>query len=246
MSEIFITRRGRSDGGGNMYAVIGVEYPEWSTCTCTHTSTGKVLTAKDTSGRWLFSISEEGEWVVAVNNGTAEATKAVTVEKGKVYELKLSFWDGTLFENGNSYEAYTGGWAARAWKAENAWTAKSPTMTIETDGTMNIKQSGATISGVVEVLKDVDLTGWTSFNVEVSKVQSSGGMLSLAAVARDATLFWTNAAAKNESSNPITAKTYSVDISSVNGNYDLVVGLKTGISSQTGTTNIDISKIWLA
>lgn len=241
------TNTGGGISGGVKGAIIGVTYPEGASVSVTNGA--KTYTAKDTDGNTAFSV-EAGTWEVRATLGEESASKSVTVAEGDFTSVELNFWDGTLFENGNSYDAYTGGWAARAWKAENAWNASAPTMSIVSDGssddgTMNIKQTGATLSGVVEVLKDVDLTEWTSFNVEVSKVKSSGGLLSLAAVARDAALFWTNAAANSESSNPIATGILSVDISNVNGSHDLVVGLKTGISSQSGTTNIYISKIWL-
>ena len=239
--------------GVTVFGAIVVDFPAGSTCTCSNGTT--TYTAGSTGGNWVFTVPSAGTWTVTATKGTETNSKAVSITtQGQGIAITISFWDGTLFDNGNSYEAYTGGWSARAWKAENAWTADAPTIngnaSYMVDGMMLIQESGTTKSGVVETLQDVDLTDWNTFNVTVASnylySSGSGARFSLVAVPRTATLWWTNAAAKTESTSTIAAGTYSLDISAVSGSYDLVLGLKTGISSQSGNVRFNISKIWLA
>lgn len=74
MSESFICRRG---GVGTPFAVIGVTYPEGSTCTCSDGT--KTLTAKGTSGRAIFNIPYAATWTVSCTNGEDTASMAVPI-----------------------------------------------------------------------------------------------------------------------------------------------------------------------
>ena len=59
-------------GGSKIVASIVVAYPAGSTLTCTLGS--KVLTAKDTSGRWVFGLPSTGNWVVkAAKDGKSKS-----------------------------------------------------------------------------------------------------------------------------------------------------------------------------
>lgn len=62
-------------GGSKVVASITVTYPAGATCTCTLGS--KVLTAKDTSGKWVFGLPSTGNWVVKAVKGSQ--SKSVTV-----------------------------------------------------------------------------------------------------------------------------------------------------------------------
>lgn len=89
MNEVMILRR----GGGNPFAVIGVEYPEGSTCTCTGKN-GKVLTAKQSP--WIFNIPGEDKWTVKIakteNGKLVENEQTVVVDKrNQCYKLVMDF-----------------------------------------------------------------------------------------------------------------------------------------------------------
>jgi len=93
MGAGFIVRRG---GGGSskvidgQYAVIGVEYPSGSTCTCTKGSTS--LRAKGTNGAVAFNIPEAGDWVVAIVDGAKSKSQTVTISReGQVEKVKLAY-----------------------------------------------------------------------------------------------------------------------------------------------------------
>lgn len=64
-------------GGGTPYAIISVTYPSGSVCTCTKGST--VLTAEDTSGKFLFNIPESGTWIVNCTDGVYTVSENVNI-----------------------------------------------------------------------------------------------------------------------------------------------------------------------
>lgn len=85
-------------GGSKVVASIVVTYPAGSTCTCTLGS--KVLTAKDTSGKWVFGLPSIGDWVVNAVKGSQSASKAVSITaEGQVETVTLMF-ELLLFNNG--------------------------------------------------------------------------------------------------------------------------------------------------
>ena len=106
MGNCFITRRG--GGTSKVYAVIGVSYPEASTCTCTNGS--KTLKAKDTTGKALFVIPSAGTWTVKAVSGSKSTSKAVLITaEGQVETMELTF-ETILFDGGDN-TGVTGGWA---------------------------------------------------------------------------------------------------------------------------------------
>lgn len=85
-------------GGSKVVASIVVSYPVGSTLTCTLGS--KVLTAKDTSGKWVFGLPSTGNWVVKAVKGSQSASKAVSITaEGQVETVTLMF-ELLLFNNG--------------------------------------------------------------------------------------------------------------------------------------------------
>lgn len=96
-------------GSGPAFAAIGAIYPVGAVCTCSYN--GQTLTAKDTSGRALFLVPSAGQWLVKATNGGQEVEDTVSITtQGQVASVTLSYWDGTIFDNGNQYTDITGGW----------------------------------------------------------------------------------------------------------------------------------------
>ena len=87
------------------FAAIGVTYPEGSTCTCTNGT--KTLTAKSTSGQWVFAIPEAGTWTVTATNGTnnKSQSKKITTE-GQFETVQLNY-RRNLYTNGTENVAWT-------------------------------------------------------------------------------------------------------------------------------------------
>ena len=64
-------------GGSKVVASITVSYPAGSTLTCTLGS--KVLTAKDTSGKWVFGLPSIGNWVVKAVSGSKSKSQTISI-----------------------------------------------------------------------------------------------------------------------------------------------------------------------
>lgn len=98
MSKCFIEGMG---GGGStkLFAAIGVTYPEGSTVTCTNGA--KTLTAKTTTGQWLFAIPEAGTWTVTATDGTNSKSQSVSITtEGQLESVELSY-EHILFKAGS-------------------------------------------------------------------------------------------------------------------------------------------------
>ena len=98
-------------GGSKVVASIVVTYPAGSTCTCTLGS--RVLTAKDTSGKWVFGLPSTGNWVVKAVSGSKNKSKTVSITaEGQVKNVTLMF-EAILWEAGaDQNTSITGGFAA--------------------------------------------------------------------------------------------------------------------------------------
>ena len=93
MADAMIVRRG---GGGSSaaidgdYAVIGVEYPVGSSCSCIKGST--TLRAQGTGGAVAFNIPESGTWTASCTDGTKSRSKAVSISyAGQVEKVRLNY-----------------------------------------------------------------------------------------------------------------------------------------------------------
>lgn len=98
-------------GGSKVVASIVVTYPAGSTLTCTLGS--KVLTAKNTSGKWVFGLPSTGDWVVKAVNGSKSKSATVNITaEGQVKNVTLMF-EAILWEAGaDKNTSITGGFAA--------------------------------------------------------------------------------------------------------------------------------------
>lgn len=77
-------------GGSKVVASIVVTYPAGSTLTCTLGS--KVLTAKDTSGKWVFGLPSTGNWVVkAVKDSKSKSATVEITAEGQVKTVELMY-----------------------------------------------------------------------------------------------------------------------------------------------------------
>lgn len=100
----------RSGGKSGAFALISVHYPEGRECSC---SDGvRTLYASDKSGKFIFSIPNEGTWTVFSPDGGEPLSADVEItSKGQVEAVHLNY-GLILFDNGNQNEAVTGGWTS--------------------------------------------------------------------------------------------------------------------------------------
>lgn len=86
-------------GGSKVVASIVVTYQAGSTLTCTLGS--KVLTAKDTSGKWVFGLPSTGNWVVkAVSGSKSKSTTVEITAEGQTKTVELAY-ELYIFKSGS-------------------------------------------------------------------------------------------------------------------------------------------------
>ncbi len=233
-------------GGSAELPAIYVTYPEGSVCTCSNG--GKTYTAKDASGYWLFAGLDIGTWTVTATDPSGENDpESQTVEitrEGQIVNVELSYvlW---LYKNGNEYVDLTGGWQSRALALNSAFSGSSarpaiaPTLTKNNDNmVMELSKatSQQTTSGIVEIVKDVDLTALNTIKGVFKKIVSAGifsstytGSIYIIAMPRTATYFTTDAKALSsirfEAQQTLTDEEIELDVSALNGSFDIVIGL---------------------
>lgn len=167
-------------------------------------------------------------------------------------------WAVFLYNAGNEYESITGGWQARAWSGTVNHTPKIPTITKDDGGitiSCNNTASDQAFSGVVETIKDIDLTNRSKIIVHVKNFyvsKASGAydaMFWVAAVKRNATYCFTDAAAvtqkKYTTNGNFTVGYVVVDVSSLSDlseSYDIVIALRTQPDRQSSLT---FDEVWI-
>ena len=201
-------------GGSKVVASIVVSYPAGSTLTCTLGS--KVLTAKDTSGKWVFGLPSTGNWVVkAVKDSKSKsATVEITAEgQTKTVELVYQLY---IFKSGSGL---TSGYS----KKGSGGTVSNA----------NISWSGDANGGGISmyITPAVALNNYTKLCVDFECSYNWGGDYGMAlGVGKDAATgsmitntSWT-AKVKN-GANPIARNTAQCDISKLtDSEYIKVVG----------------------
>ena len=148
-------------GGGKLFAIIAVTYPEGSICTCTNGT--KTLKAKDTSGKALFNVSA-GEWTVSCTDGSRTASKAVSITTdGQIESVTLRYEIDLINDNDT-----TGGWSIGYKQNSNpAITTEVNKITVTSDST---DPNHANICTAV-TKNLIDLSGSTKITVNVTSVK---------------------------------------------------------------------------
>ena len=120
MGEVAIHKYG-GGGGTKLFAAIGVKFSAGSTLTCTCKENGKVLTAKTTSGQWVFAIPEIGTWIVT-STDPADSTKtksqSVSITSEGQFESVALSYRYYLFNKGSVVT-----WTPEARRADEGDTA---------------------------------------------------------------------------------------------------------------------------
>ena len=88
-------------GGGaakeDAFAYINVTYPVGASCSCTNGV--KTLTAKDTSGKYVFEIPSAGDWTVKAALGEDNVEETLTInDKYEAPEISLNFFPDFVME----------------------------------------------------------------------------------------------------------------------------------------------------
>jgi hypothetical protein len=174
---------------------------------------GTTVRAKEDDGVWVFGGLSVGIWTIAldVNGTTKEVEYSVEIpEIGVALEL-------TLYDNGDIASA-SGGWEVKTFSGYQLSEVVST-------GVANIKaQNGGT--GVYVAKNEIDFSGYSKLQY---KVGSGGvGTLSVVLIPSSATSLDEVVASKqvtSASTNPTNLE--ELDVSSVNGKYQVGLGMKT-------------------
>lgn len=227
-------------GGGRVFAAIAVTYPEGSTCTCS--SGAKTLKAKNTSGRWIFSVPSIGTWTVSITNGTDTVSKTVEITtEGQSEDVKMSYWDGALYDAGNQYTDVTGGWEK---------VGATNTVTFN-DTNINIVAASAYATPTVSTVNAVDLTSFTTLSTIISDGATSHDRRKYKGILKAVTLDETGketVAATTALTNGPSGSTFpqtDLDVSTLTGEYyiRIVAEYVGGTASIAGT--LFVHKVWL-
>ncbi len=140
-------------------------------------------------------------------------------------------WDGTLFDNGNQYEAVTGGWTLSKFSLKDG--AFDTGLTSQTSGNDVLACSVNKIA--VEEYKTLHIRCYSNFSNSGGRGSAKFGLSNNNGKSDD----WGAYIRIDTKSNTLTE--YSIDISSVPGSY--YIKFYANIASQQGW--LKIAKIWL-
>ena len=222
-------------GGGGIndaFAAIHVTYPSGSVCTCTKGS--KVLTAKDTSGSYIFLVPEAGTWVVSCTDGTHTQTKnAVITEQYQTAEVILVF-ENVIYDRGNQYTDKTGGWRSYPTPILAGWTKVDAAF--NTNNIVLSLPNSTNRSCAIDTNNEVDVTDYKTLYIdaEFSRTPSSGSIrLQLRSK--------NNGYYEDSDGKVAQSGTTDLDISGISGWYYILFG----IHESNNPINVTISKIWM-
>lgn len=212
-------------GAADVYAFIIVSYPAGSTCTASNGST--TLTAGDTSGTWVFKIPTPATtpetWTVTSTNGTFTATDTVSITtEGQSSALTLTYWNGEIFINGNTFDFITGGFTDFRVDDNSSYTKGTATYTT----TINMTAGTSKSIGVGTVNK-MDVTDFNTLTIKFSSNNFASGRLFLIlnSTLTGITLNQTN---KNcdyyAATTSASQATITLNVANVSGQYYVIVG----------------------
>ena len=227
-------------GGSKVVASIVVTYPAGSTLTCTLGS--KVLTAKNTSGKWVFGLPSTGNWVVKAVKGSQSASKTVSITaEGQVETVELAYelviydagsfgknTNGTTFDakksDDNNASSITKNSAYMLWECgANAWCIFYINPKVSCTGYKTLKISLTNASTNI----DSDDAGIGKFGLKSNNNTDSSGFV-----------------AKTTFNSLSGSRTLSLNVSNV-GTTAYYVAMQFGTPSSGGSFSARVTKIWL-
>ncbi|MBQ2960812.1 MAG: hypothetical protein IJE09_06285 [Oscillospiraceae bacterium] len=149
-------------GGAKLFAAIAVTYPAGSSLTCTKGT--KTLTAKTSTGQWIFAVPEAGTWTVTVTSGSSTNSQNVDItSEGQSVNITLSL-ELLLFDS-----SVTSGWASKLYNASFASAGIA-------NGKLTVKNSASAYSGALLYKEEpVSTSGYTNAKITVDSVKTANG-----------------------------------------------------------------------
>lgn len=227
MGDIVSIRGGA--GGVKLFAVISVTYPAGSVCTCTKGT--KSYKAKNTSGLALFAVPEAGDWTVSCTDGTQTASQTVSITaEGQTKSVDLAY---TLYifkaGEGAKVEYYAGhGSLASIDVGANKIT-------------MSYNGSTGEVESCFRANNKINLSNYATLYLDLKNSGSLSDHYRLGVYISTTAFTWENInqesiASKGYPEITSTRKTYSLDISAMQGEYYVGFG---------GVQEAEIYNFWL-
>lgn len=222
-------------GGSKVVASIVVTYPAGSTLTCTLGS--KVLTAKDTSGKWVFGLPSIGDWVVKAVKGSQSASKAVRITAdGQSASVTLSY-ELVLFNNGVV--------SGYAWDSSNVEGSYGYAQV--SDGLIYLGgltwDNGLVLKsgwGEIGISSAISLSNYSTLKVRLNKIDSAKGTAKIQV--------GTTALGDDTATTTVTltaGTTTSLDISSITGSKYISLYAQSYSSAYGNSIKAYFDKVWL-
>ena len=147
-----------------------------------------------------------------------------------------------LYNAGDENTSLTGGWSAKGWTWNSYFVAGAPTVekgtSVMTIRLANIAGTdSASISGVVHIANDIDLTNYKVLTALFTTLTLAGTMsaspqtpVSLCVLKRSSTTYLSDSAARVNcaafsAAGSKSSQTLTVDVSSLSGSYDIAIAL---------------------
>lgn len=229
-----IGRTNVGGGTGKAFAVIGVTYPEGSTCTCTYGP--KTLRLKDTSGQGFFMIPYAATWIVTATDGTDTATQSVEITaEGQSVSVELSYTVNLLKTPGFELVTNLAGYTCHLPSETEDWLEMTATY-------QNTTNQGQCIVRTKELI-DLSDVATIDFGIESATILNSNysTRFGISASPQNGSL-WPTLDAVHEIKQSTGETVASLDVSAVSGEYYVFVQVQ-GSYNPTGTNKIKINDI---
>ena len=225
-------------------ATIAVTYPSGSTLTCTDGTT--TLKATTTTGSYTFVVPNAGTWTVTATDGSSTASSSVSITtSGQSESVTLSYWDGYLFNYGDTYDDITGGYnnvGTYLTSASDGSTGNPLTITELNSGGWKLKNSKGNGCGIVYTKNKIDLTDFTTLHFH-------GRLFDALGYSRTGLGIWSSVADAMTTNrvaylggNAAAVGERTLDVTSLNGEYYIGVWV---YSSDSNYQIKEMNKIWL-
>lgn len=208
-------------GGGKLFAIIAVTYPEGSICTCTNGT--KTLKAKDTSGKALFNVPSAGTWTVTAKttDGSKEKSVDVTImDAGQVENIEL-YYALYIYKSGYQDEAVTGGLKGYAYGSSSSKSTRvSPSVNYgDTDITVaNQAASNGTSASSLFAENAIDITNYNNLKINITNRSGNANTIGFGITKTKKDKFEYAAFLITD-----TTGEFSLDVSSIAGDYYVFV-----------------------
>lgn len=208
--------------------MIGVTYPEGSTCTCSDGN--KTLKAKDTSGQALFLIPYAATWTVTAIDGELNVSKSVSISSFNEVVTTEIFFTKYLFNGG----------ATVPWKKlkmgrittlsefninTNYYNVHESQIGIGTKLSMTITYP---TQGNIATTELIDMAPYSTLKIDANTWENSGNTSSVqyAIAVTNVTgdnVWYSNAAVKSGVIAATGARTISLDVSALTGSFYVAI-----------------------